>query len=292
MFSIIIPTYNRQNEIIRCLNSIKKQSFKKFEILIVDNGSTDNTRQVVHDYFKDYKCDFKYIFQKNSGSPAGSRNTGIKNSKYDWIAFLDSDDTWIKSKLYDVHEFIKVEKSSAAIAHWEYQKYGKKIRVAKLGQKKILNQYKDLLLNGNRYSTSTMVVNREIFNKIGLFNVSKKYYSVEDYKMWLEISKVTNIKCINKPLSTYFHNDNSYSNNLEFHYSNLKNLINDELKNYPIFSFLKRKLLSRVDYYYGRSLQKLGDQKALKILLKSFIHYPFSLKKIISIIFSLIGLRI
>ena len=91
--SVIIPTYNRYEFLKRALNSVYAQTFLPSEVIVVDDGSTDNTSHIQLDFPK-----IKYIYQKNSGV-SSARNTGIKNATSDWIAFLDSDDTWLESKL-------------------------------------------------------------------------------------------------------------------------------------------------------------------------------------------------
>ena len=94
-FSIIIPTYNQANFLKKCLNSVFKQTFKNFEVIIIDNSSTDHTKEILSKYKK------KIVYKKinNKGVIAKSRNIGIKNSNGNWVAFLDSDDTWKNNKL-------------------------------------------------------------------------------------------------------------------------------------------------------------------------------------------------
>lgn len=102
--SIIIPTYNRASSLKRTLISIINQTYTDYEVIIVSNGSTDNTKDIV-DQFQDERL--KYIFQKGSGSPASPRNTGIKSSKGDYIAFCDDDDLWLPEKLEKQIAFLK-----------------------------------------------------------------------------------------------------------------------------------------------------------------------------------------
>ena len=96
LVSVITTTHNRGNIIKECINSVLNQTYKNFEYIIVDNGSTDNTKEIVH-AFKDKRI--KYIWQENSGSPAGSRNTGMMAAKGYYIAICDSDDLWLPQKL-------------------------------------------------------------------------------------------------------------------------------------------------------------------------------------------------
>jgi glycosyltransferase involved in cell wall biosynthesis len=93
--SIIIPTYNRVRTVTRAIDSVLSQTHKKFEIIVVDDGSKDDTREVLQERYSDQ---IRYIYQSNSGA-AAARNTGIREACYDLIAFLDSDDFWLPTKL-------------------------------------------------------------------------------------------------------------------------------------------------------------------------------------------------
>ena len=94
--SVIVPTHNRADLIEYSIRSVLAQTYPDFELLVVDNGSTDSTRSVV-DGIGDPRI--RYIYQENSGGPAGPRNTGIRESRGEYVAFLDSDDLWVPTKL-------------------------------------------------------------------------------------------------------------------------------------------------------------------------------------------------
>lgn len=94
--SVIIPTYNRVDCISKTIDSVLAQTYKNYEIIVADDGSTDNTKQVLEPYFGDKRI--RYIYQENSGC-AAARNAGIRASCGEWIAFLDSDDRWMPEYL-------------------------------------------------------------------------------------------------------------------------------------------------------------------------------------------------
>jgi len=96
--SVIIPNYNYAQYVGDAIESVMAQTYNDFELIIVDNGSTDNSRLVLEGYEKKYAPQLKVVFQENRGQ-AGSRNRGIKESKGDLIAFLDADDVWMPNKL-------------------------------------------------------------------------------------------------------------------------------------------------------------------------------------------------
>ncbi len=97
MFSVVIPAYNRANTIERAINSVLHQTYQDFEVIVVDDGSKDNTAEIVRDLAsKDHRI--RYIHQENQGAQV-ARNRGIMEAQYEWIAFLDSDDEWLPKKL-------------------------------------------------------------------------------------------------------------------------------------------------------------------------------------------------
>ena len=99
--SVIIPTYNRSKLLNRSIRSVLNQTFQPNEIIVVDNGSTDDTREMVSKNFRNI-C---YIYHDNNGV-SSARNAGIRISKSNWISFLDSDDEWMKDKLFLQKEYI------------------------------------------------------------------------------------------------------------------------------------------------------------------------------------------
>ena len=103
-FSIIIPSFNRTHIIDRAIQGVLQQTFQDFEILIVDDGSTDNTQAIVKEYSADLKI--KYIYQNNQGV-CSARNTGAKEANGAYLIFLDSDDTVEKSWLQDFYDSLK-----------------------------------------------------------------------------------------------------------------------------------------------------------------------------------------
>lgn len=212
-FSIVIPTYNQANFLKKCLNSVFKQTFKNFEVIIIDNSSTDHTKEIISKYKK------KIVYKKisNQGVIAKSRNIGIKNSNGHWVAFLDSDDTWKKNKLERV--FKTIQKNNFEVfcnSEWFVKKNKTSRNIPGPYEN---NFYKKLLLIGNRLSTSASVVNRSFINKNKiLFPESKKFISSEDYFFFLEIARLNGIFFFyKKPLGHHFFHEKSSSFNENKH---------------------------------------------------------------------------
>ena len=201
MFSIIIPTYNRAIDLKRALSSLNNQTYKYFEVVICDDGSIDNTTEVVASFSND--LNIKYIKIANSGRPAIPRNLGIANAKGKYIAFLDSDDWWHENKLQMAFECLE---NGADLVYSDFY------RVKSLMEKEIVkvrdlkdNITIDLLKNGNAICNSSVVVRKSILDKVGFFNEGQEYIAWEDFDLWLRISKITNrLVHINQPLVYYW----------------------------------------------------------------------------------------
>ena len=115
LISVIIPTYNRNESLKRCIQSVIFQTYQNFEILVMDDGSTDGTKEIVTD-FNDPRI--IYEWDDNWGGPAKPRNRGIKKSSGEFIAFLDSDDWWLPKKLEE--SVVVLEKGSDLVYHQLY----------------------------------------------------------------------------------------------------------------------------------------------------------------------------
>jgi glycosyltransferase involved in cell wall biosynthesis len=201
VFSIIIPTYNRAIDLERALLSLNNQIYKYFEVLICDDGSTDNTSSVVNEFAN--KLNIRYIKIQNSGKPAVPRNLGITQAKGKYIAFLDSDDWWHENKLQLAFEYLE---NGADLVYSDFYK------VKSLKEKEIVkvrelkeNITIDLLKNGNAICNSSVVVRKSILDKVGFFNEGQEYIAWEDFDLWLRISKITShFVHINQPLVYYW----------------------------------------------------------------------------------------
>ena len=181
LISIIIPTYNHANYLSKALESVINQSFQNWEAIVIDNQSIDETRKIISGY-RDSRI--KYLRISNNGVVAKSRNAGIMMAKGKWIAFLDSDDWWVKNKLKICHNIIKKKNDIDLIYHDLNIVNNKtslfnlrKIKSRKLKKPIII----DLLINGNPISNSSVVVKKDLLKKIGLIDENKKLIAAEDY---------------------------------------------------------------------------------------------------------------
>ena len=228
-FSVVIPTYNRAARLRLTLDSVIAQTFQEFEVLVMDDGSTDNTRAVVES-FNDLRI--RYEWADNSGGPATPRNRGIDASRGDWICFLDADDIWYPEKLTIVAGAIGDHPDSDVVCNNEF------LSLAKHGKKSLLkygpfedNFYQAMLIHGNRLSTSATTVRRSFLVEHSLrFNQSQDYVIVEDYDLWLRIAFCGGrFHFINAPLGEYIIDDGNISSNVTKAQNNHKTLLRDHV---------------------------------------------------------------
>ncbi|MEJ2053175.1 MAG: glycosyltransferase family A protein [Calditrichaceae bacterium] len=180
--SVIIPVFNRPQLIKRAIDSVLNQSRKADEIIVVNDGSTDNTKEVITEY-KNAVC---LIDQENMGVSA-ARNTGIRSAKYEWLAFLDSDDEWHRDKLLKAEEFHEKNPEYGIFQSDEIwfrngRRVNPRIKHQKIGGW-IYKQSLPLCI----VSPSAVVINKDIFEDAGLFD--EEFIVCEDYDLWLRITR-------------------------------------------------------------------------------------------------------
>lgn len=179
--SVIIPCFNSEQTILRALNSVINQTYQKFEIIIVDDGSIDNTKDLIESFLKDKKVRYKYIYQKNSG-PSTARNNGVQNAIGEYMAFLDSDDEWHLKKLELQMKIIKEKNLLFLGSTYTYDDL-KDEKIEKVELKKF--NFKKLIWS-NKFSTPGVIIKKSFFEELGGFDISMKY--AEDYDLWLRAS--------------------------------------------------------------------------------------------------------
>ncbi len=178
LISVIIPTYNRAKFLKRAIKSVIQQSWEKWELIVVDDGSTDNTKEVLEE-IKDRRI--IYLYQDNKGVSA-ARNLGISHSQGELIALLDSDDVWKPRKLEDHILFHIQGEWEISQTEEEWIKGGKRINPARRHLKKagwIFNPSLKLCL----ISPSCVMFSRRFWEKIGPFDETLP--ACEDYDLWL-----------------------------------------------------------------------------------------------------------
>ncbi len=195
--TVVIPSYNRIQALIRAIESVLAQSSPVDEIIVVDDGSNDDTASQITTQFPQVN----YLYQQNSGVSA-ARNYGIRRAQYRWVALLDSDDTWLPNKVAEIRA-IQPLHSDFKLFHSDeiWVRNGVRVNAMNKHQKSggwIFRQCLPLCV----ISPSAVVMKRELFDDVGMFDESLP--ACEDYDLWLRICHQYPVYYIDKPLITKY----------------------------------------------------------------------------------------
>jgi teichuronic acid biosynthesis glycosyltransferase TuaG len=186
-FSVVIPTHDSRDFVIAAIRSVLAQTDGDFEIVVIDNGSTDGTDAAIS-AIGDARISYRW--QEDSGLPADSRNKGVEAARGEWIAFLDADDTWRPEKLARVRELVVADLGLDAVCHDvdvvgpDGVRTGR--RAYRLDDRPAWAQ---LFYRGNFLSTSAMTVRASAIRAAGGFDIRPDYFTVEDYDLWLRLAE-------------------------------------------------------------------------------------------------------
>lgn len=232
LVSIITPTYNCASFIAETIESVRKQSYQNWEMLIVDDCSSDNTKDIVEQFSDDSRIKY-YCLDCNSGA-AVARNTALKIAKGRWIAFLDSDDIWSPVKLEKQIQFMKKKGIHFSYTHYEeIDEEGKRIGRIVAGPRKITR------LGMLAYcwpGCLTVVYEKSTIGIIQIPNIKKN----NDYAIWLNVIKQADCYLLKENLAKYRKRTGSISNAnylslIKWHYKLFRKL---ESYNVPVAIFL------------------------------------------------------
>ena len=235
--SVIMPTYNRAGRITDAIESVLSQTYRELEIIIIDDGSTDSTEDVVRKYLNDSRI--RYIRQENAGA-AAARNRGIKEAKGAIIGFIDSDDVWVEDKLLVQMSVFRalpevgvvcsdfsarLENSEEERSHIRkyfsvFDDYGlsydsvfeRKNVIFPCGTREVTaywGRIYETMVFGNCILTSTALCRREVFDEVGVFDTT--FETLEDYDLFLRIAKAFPAALVDAPLILYNYSDDRLS---------------------------------------------------------------------------------
>ncbi len=200
LVSVVIPTYNRLKVLLRAVDTALNQTYRNLEVIIVDDGSTDDTRAAL----APYGDRIRYIYQKNQGASA-ARNYGISEAHGKYIAFLDSDDEWLPTKLEKQIELLETHPEFsfvACLATDEKRTY--------TGYDDHATQFMRFILQPFTQNMTRYVVRRECFQQHGLFDTS--IHGPEDWELWLRLLKNgCRFGYVPEPLMSYTSSDDAIS---------------------------------------------------------------------------------
>jgi len=284
LVSVVLPTYNRAHLLRRAVQSILNQTYQNFEVIVVDDCSSDNTENVVRSF-----CDerIRYIRHERNRGAAVARNTGIKAAKGEYVAFQDSDDEWLPEKLEKQMKAFESAPSNLGVVYtsfWLIDR-NRKSFCPPLSVKQTDGEIHDALLEMNFVDTPTAVVRRECFEKAGMFD--ENLPRLQDWELWLRISKHYCFKHINEPLVNSYRQPDSISCNMNALIIARKYILGKYFEEIST----KPKLL-RQHYFEIGTLHCLNGEieAGRSYFLKAVRINPFDTKLLLSTLVSIFGL--
>lgn len=210
MVSVVIPTYNRKNVVRNAIESVLKQSFSDYELIVIDDGSADGTGDMIKSAYPSVK----YVFQENAGASA-ARNQGIRTGSGEYVAFLDADDTWFETKLEEqVAAMAGNSNAAICITDWQTMKGGRTL------YESTLHECGYEVVNGNltydyivtRFCLlpSCSMLKRDTLMQLGLFDENLTH--VEDWDLMTRALLVGELVVVDKPLMERTISDDSLVN--------------------------------------------------------------------------------
>lgn len=280
--SIVIPAFDGDRFISETLESVLAQTYQDFEVIVIDDGSKDNTSAIVKDFISKYPGKIRYLYQENKGV-AAARNRGIKESLCELIAFIDQDDLWMPEKLKKSIRYLE-ENREVGMVYNKADRFGLLAASANNAYCEG-NIFLKLLKNDFDIPTCSAVIRREVFVSTGFFDEDPELAGSDDYDMWLRISHRYKIGYINEALSLWRVHSGGYS------YSHFESMIKARLKvfkkNIHLLDNTDIDTSNLAKHYYARNYAELGNHffskndfyKARVNLIKSFVCRPVYYRK-------------
>lgn len=283
--SVVIPTHNRAGFLPTAIDSVLKQSFQDFEILVVDDASNDGTAEV-RDKFNDSRIHWLRHDKPKGG--AAARNTGIIHSKGEYIAFLDDDDEWYPDKLARQMEVMLGSEPQVGAVYTGYVTVDRTsgcVRGQMIPTQRG-NLHNKLLESNPIGGTSSMLIKRACLEKVGLFDETLP--SFQDRDLWIRISREFNFGYVQDPLLNYFDHPKKVWTNLDALMQGLEMM----LKKYGSSPAFKKQCSSRY-LGFGVRLCDTGQiAKGRRALLKSIVLCPYRIKPYLYFFLALFGPKV
>jgi len=249
--SVIIPAYNCARFLPESLESVLRQTFRDFEVIIVDDGSTDNTPAVLESYFKAYPDLIRYI-RKQNGGPASARNAGIQEARGELIAFQDADDIWMPEKLEMQVAYLR-EHPEAGVVFTDYALLsGETVLMPSIQSRYEVpsGMIFEKLLTQHFIAMPSVMVRRACLDQVGVFD--ETLIGAEDYNFYLRLASRYPFGFVDKLLVKVRSHEDSLSENLE-------QMCRDEVANlekiaaaFPERGIPRRKLAARIYIRFGK----------------------------------------
>lgn len=284
LFSVVIPTYNQANFLKIAIDSVLTQTFRNHEVIIINNFSDDHTTKVIAEFNDPRIISTNF---NNHGVIGAGRNEGIKKSRGEFIAFLDSDDYWFPEKLAKVAEAAETNPDAGLFGHNQRMVRDNEIIMeTKYGPSPSFKgtMFEHLLFINDGPSTSATVVKKKFLCEVGGFSEEHGLITVEDYDLWLRLAKICQFHFLPEVLGVHNFHAQSSSAKVEAHLKSGLTLL-DKYCSKPIGGAstypkkLVRPLYAQTLFGAARQYQRKGDfKKPMMYYLQALKLYPFHKK--------------
>ena len=285
LVSVIMPAFNSVATIGSAIQSVIDQTYPYWELIVVDDGSEDNTSEIATSF---RHPGIKVLQQENQGQ-SGARNTGIESARGKYIAFLDADDLWEKQKLEKQIRCFQDSKDKLGFVHTGYREFdGKRDYFPKplryVRKSKLRGMvFQDLVIH-NFIGVLTVMIPKCILDEVGVFD--RNLINSPDWDLWLRITRKYPIEYIDQPLARYRLNPHGLSKNYEKYEKNLWKLLERHLLKEDIPE-KKRKMGLWLYYrHMAHGFARNGNRtKSFENLVKAFKIRPLSIHNLISAVY-------
>jgi glycosyltransferase involved in cell wall biosynthesis len=284
LVSIIMPTHNRGDLLGESIQSVIDQTYPHWELIIIDDGSTDQTREVISS-FNDKRIDVHYM--DHTGLVGKMRNMGIGFSKGSWIAFQDSDDIWLSNKLKIQMRLLGENPDASFIIGNNYQIGENATAVPEYDSTFVGNMFRNFLVdNSFHFCGTSLVFNRAVLATVGMMEESVRM--MREFQFFLKMSAhYKGIFSHEKLVKVRRHTRNTSN---QYHiqaYTTLISIINDFHREGLISWRLFRKLTARYEYKTGLTYLNDNDPRAREAFVRSWLSNPFYAKSSVRVLQSL-----
>lgn len=281
--SVVIAAHNHAHFLPDCLGSVKAQTYPDYEVIVIDNGSTDNTKETVQKLAWDK---LRYHYQADTGSVAGPRNTGTKLARGEYVAYLDSDDSWRPDKLAKVMKVLADHPEIDLVTHeLIVRAYGKLGEILRVGRN--TEDISGLLFEGNCVLGSATVVRKKAMDEIGGFDGDRRFIHVEDYETWFRLAaRGKKFFFINEVLGEYRIHSANLSHDYQRAFNNEQAVIRKHIVNYRAPKLARhliyRRAMARIFVRLSFKDFKAGNYwEFIKHFTAAFIYQPYSALRLI-----------
>lgn len=254
-FSVIIPVYNAQLWLRECLDSVAKQTFNAFEIIITNDGSSDNSQAIIDQFVEDNdSITVKVVNQENTGL-GNARNEAVKQSEGEWLCFIDADDYWSAQKLMQCRHYILENQNVKWFYHEVYEKYPNGRMKERVGKE--CNSIKELLLDGNPIVPSATTIQKTVFTDH--FGFDEERNRVEDLGLWMRLFQSNTIPRFLEETLTVYRLGSGLTKNAVDHFKKVIKVVEEATVSGLISESEKVEFVKRKNYEFARQAHKMGN---------------------------------